>query len=137
MRILEFKWSVSRGRDTYGYNIVSIWENGEKVATTCGGGYDMKGTVFGQWLQDNYQDKLMNIPKHTYPLNGSEAKGYYGLTFYDAEGALSATRKPESVGVRLNGMCGIGSMSIIAEAIGLRLTSSWSGEVMVVEDTNE
>lgn len=42
---LEFKWSVSRARDTFGYNICSLWihtdAGREKVASACGGGYDM------------------------------------------------------------------------------------------------
>lgn len=51
--VLEFKRSTSRGRNTYGYN------NGIKVASTCGGGYDMKGTVLGDYIQQRFQAELL------------------------------------------------------------------------------
>ena len=41
MNTLKFKYTTSRGRDSYGYNICSLWVDGEKKASTCGGGYDM------------------------------------------------------------------------------------------------
>jgi len=31
---IEIKWSVSKGRDTYGYNICSLWSWGKKL-TSC------------------------------------------------------------------------------------------------------
>jgi len=55
---LEFRWTVSKGRDTYGYNICSLWVDGVKVSSCNGGGYDMQGTAFAEWLQDNFQDRL-------------------------------------------------------------------------------
>lgn len=55
---LEFKWTVSRGRDTYGYNICTLYVDGERVARCNGGGYDMEGTVFGNFLARNYADRL-------------------------------------------------------------------------------
>ena len=45
--VLTFKWTVSRGRDSYGYNIVTLRVDGDKVSSCNGGGYDMKGTCLG------------------------------------------------------------------------------------------
>ena len=52
---LEVKWSVSRGRDTYGYNICRI-NTANKSYKTMGGGYDMVGTVLGDYLSDLLTD---------------------------------------------------------------------------------
>ena len=56
---MRFGYGISRGRDTEGYNIVSLWVNGSKVASTCGGGYDMQGTVLGDWLGKTFQSQLL------------------------------------------------------------------------------
>lgn len=58
MTTLEFKWTESRGRDTYGYTICTLYVDGRKVARCNGGGYDMKGTCFGSWLASAYADRL-------------------------------------------------------------------------------
>lgn len=39
---LKFKWTISRARETLGYNVVTLYVNGSKVARCNGGGYDMK-----------------------------------------------------------------------------------------------
>lgn len=57
-KTLEFKWTTSRARDTYGYNVCTLYVNGRKVARTCGGGYDMKGTVLGDFIAKHYADRL-------------------------------------------------------------------------------
>lgn len=46
-KVLQFKWTISRGRDTYGYNICSLYVDGKKVSGCSGGGYDMMGTCLG------------------------------------------------------------------------------------------
>lgn len=56
---LRMSWSVSRGRDTYGYNICKLTDGNTGKQYRCmGGGYDMQGTVFGDWLEANYPDRL-------------------------------------------------------------------------------
>ena len=82
-KVLEFKWSVSRGRDSYGYNICSLWIHGKKVSSTCGGGYDMKGTALGNWIQKEFQKELNNLEIPMSIRNGEEIQEYYGLTFHD------------------------------------------------------
>jgi hypothetical protein len=58
---LEFRWTVSRGRDTYGYNICSLYADGRKVSSCNGGGYDMKGTALGSFIAHNYADRLNGL----------------------------------------------------------------------------
>lgn len=90
---LEFKWSTSRARDSYGYNVCRLMVNGEKVARTCGGGYDMQGTVLGDWVAKAFEDRLRNLTPEDMPPNshwdGQKQKTvktghyFYGLTFHD------------------------------------------------------
>ena len=72
MKALKFKYTTSKGRDSYGYNICSLWVNGEKQSSTCGGGYDMKGTALGNWIARKFEKELLTFNK-----------SFYGLTFHD------------------------------------------------------
>ena len=118
---LDISWSISRGRDTYGYNICRLDDAVTGKRYKClGGGYDMIGTVFGEFLNDVYQERLVK-------LFSERVTGDYGNT--------DAGRKciPELYGITLNpqgkahcdGGCGINSMQRIAEAIGLNV--QWIG----------
>lgn len=49
---LEYVWTVSKGRETYGYNICSLYANGNKVSSCNGGGYDMQGVALASYLND-------------------------------------------------------------------------------------
>ena len=44
-------YGVSRGRDTYGYHIVTLTAMGGKKFRCMGGGYDMHGQVLGEYVQ--------------------------------------------------------------------------------------
>ena len=48
-----FSYGVSRARDTYGYNIVTLTSNHGKKFRAMGGGYDMHGQVLGDYVQFN------------------------------------------------------------------------------------
>jgi len=82
-RLLEFKWSVSRGRDTYGYNICSLYVGGRKVSSCNGGGYDMKGTALGHWIEKEFADQLVKLTIPWTTRNGERVQEYYGLTFHN------------------------------------------------------
>ncbi len=64
---LEFAWTVSRGRDTYGYNVVTLRADGRKVARCNGGGYDMQGTCLGSFLESAYADRLRALKPEDMP----------------------------------------------------------------------
>lgn len=100
---LTLTWSISRGRDTYGYNICRLDDPQTGKRYRCnGGGYDMTGTVFGMWLMDVHQDRLSAL-----------AWSFYGLRRYN-DGH-----------VNLDGACGINSMVRVAEALGLEVQTQY------------
>lgn len=120
---LALSWSVSRGRDTYGYTICRLDDTSTGERFKCmGGGYDMRGTVFGEWLEACYQDRLLamkdrsNIqvsPEGVRQSSAPEGWGeghLYGMTYYAADNRIS-----------LDGSCGLECMIRIAEAIGLEV----------------
>ena len=82
---LEFKWSVSRGRNSYGYNICSLWVDGYKVSSCNGGGYDMQGTALGNWIAHVAADDLVKLEIPMSRRNGEDVQEYYGLTFHDPD----------------------------------------------------
>lgn len=146
---LRITYGTSRGANTYGYALVNLSEHGVKKASCNGGGYDMRGTVFADWLQATYQDRLMKLAydkpgvfarsiwnettgkDSTYKtIEEDRKKGLYGARWY-VNGANEAVwdRKGENVKgykaakpyVSLDGGCGFESMRRIAAAIGLEV----------------
>lgn len=101
---LSLTWSVSRGRDTYGYNICRL-DSPTKRYKCMGGGYDMVGTVFGKWLQDNYQERLVS----------AKVSELYG-----------ASLSGDGTSVRLDGACGLECMLSVAKRIGLDVTRTYN-----------
>ena len=69
---LEFKWTTSRARDSYGYNVCTLYVDNKKVARCNGGGYDMQGTVLGDWIAREFEKDLLQLTEK-----------FYGLTFHD------------------------------------------------------
>lgn len=108
MKTLELNWTISKARDTHGYNRVSLYD-GSKKYSALGGGYDMVGTVFGKWLAANY------LPKIIAKCKTSEEGGFYGLH-------KNATAEK----YWLDGACGLNCMTTIAKEIGLDVRSIWN-----------
>jgi hypothetical protein len=120
---LTVTWSVSRGRETYGYNICRLddYDTGQRYRA-LGGGYDIVGTVFADWLTECYQPRLVEISERASSVwcNGSRqhrdsADALYGMTFNET-----------SKRVLLDGACGLGSVFRVAEAIGLTVQATAS-----------
>lgn len=116
---LALSWSVSRGRDTYGYNICRLDDTSTGNRFKCmGGGYDMRGTVFGEWLAANYQPDLLALKDRAnytstaagefIPANREDS--LYGMAYLENDNRIS-----------LDGACGLECMIRIAEAIGLEV----------------
>lgn len=110
MKHLQIKYSISKAKDTYGYNVITLVDEKGKKFKTCGGGYDMIGTVVGEWLFANYKDKLieMLIP---YP-QGEQ------LTDNDNYGWFLAKSTNQYY---IDGACGIDCMIKLARKIGLKI----------------
>lgn len=108
------KWTVSRGRDTYGYNICSLYVNGVKQHSCCGGGYDMTGTVIGNFIQSNFPEQIKKL----------RSDKFYGLTFskvYKNRSYRRFKRYSEGMKFYVDGACGSSSMEDILRKIGFRL----------------
>lgn len=115
---LEITFGVSRGRDTYGYNIVTVRDGNQKYRT-CGGGYDMIGTVFAQWLWNKYKERIIQtcVPvdydiKDTIEKIKQHKEADYG--FFTSKGDYW-----------LDGACGLSSIQQIAKKIGLTIQTDY------------
>ena len=109
---VQIKHSISRGRDTYGYNIVTAVCNG-KSYRTLGGGYDMIGTVLGDWFETEYQDDLTALVttlqlEHYVGTTKRPANAFYGLFVRDDNS------------VYIDGACGISCVLDIIRACGYK-----------------
>lgn len=116
---LSLSWSTSRGQDTYGYNICRLDDRNNGKRFKCmGGGYDMVGTVFAQWLTETYQADLLALkdranyifPAEGAPRSADRANSLYGMSYHE-----------KGDRVHLDGACGLECMIRIAEAIGLEV----------------
>lgn len=125
---LTLHWSTSRGENTYGYTIARLTDENGHHYRTCGGGYDMTGTVFGEWLATRYQPELRAISARSGSWY-SKAAGYKsarrpfspptdtGPIIPDA--LYDMTRNDDTGAIVLGGACGLECMIDIARAIGL------------------
>lgn len=121
---LEISWSISKGRDTYGYNICRLDDSvSGKRYKTCGGGYDTVDTVLGEWFENQYQPELLALVEKnadnleaysTSVQDWQKLKGFYGLTYNKDNGRAM-----------LDGACGIESMTRIIEACGFEIEKSY------------
>ena len=133
---LKFKWTTSRGRDTYGYNICSLFVNGEKVAACNGGGYDMQGTSLGDWIARKFKDKLLkfnqeftglkfhdpNWQPSQKTLNQEKKDGFVGLARYqDFHSASNKLPTKKHIIPSIDGATGFGSVTRIINELGYKL----------------
>lgn len=67
---LTIRWGTSRGRDSYGYTTCSLRNHrGQRVAACNGGGYDMRGTVVGNWIAATFPKELCALKESEMPEN--------------------------------------------------------------------
>ncbi len=128
--LLAFKYTTSRGRDTYGYNIVSLYVDGVKTTSCNGGGYDMQGTALGMYLEHTYQDRLMRISNKAYSVaTQGEDEVWTRATYKDGLYGMTLMRplKGESY-IALDGGCGQSAIERIAAAAGITLTLTQTGK---------
>lgn len=117
---LLFNYTLSRGRDTYGYNVVRGQDNSTgKVYRAMGGGYDMVGTVLGHWVQDLLAEVL---PKFIETLEKRVAVS--GYTTFPKFYGLSANFTEDCclTSVHIDGACGSECVVAIAKGCGYNLT---------------
>lgn len=128
--LLTFKTTVSRGRDTYGYNIVSLYVDGKKETSCNGGGYDMHGTALAMYIEREYQSRLLSIADRAYTTT-EEGAGLGWTREKNEDGLYGMTLRIPKCGmhsIELDGGCGITSIERIAKAAGITLTSTKTGK---------
>ncbi len=101
MKNLVIKWTISKARDSQGYNVVTLHSEYSKYRA-MGGGYDMLGTVFGQWLWNNYKDRIIETIK-------SRKNEFYGFN------------ELSNGTCYIDGACGLDCMLKIAKEVGLKV----------------
>lgn len=121
----EFRWTISRGQDTYGYNICTLYINGDKVSSCNGGGYDMQGTCLGEWIVMQFEEELRTLEAGTSRMvktkkgEYQERKGHSGLFFFvPGEKYASRSHWIEGAKISCDGGCGIRCMEDILKALG-------------------
>ena len=111
----EFIYTTSRGADTYGYNICTLYVRGLKVASTCGGGYDMSGAALGEFIERYWQAELLGIKARA----ASVWDGTRRESMPDRPGALyGMTYHAHKDKISLDGACGFSSMEAVLKALG-------------------
>jgi hypothetical protein len=125
---LEIKWTVSRGRDTWGFRICSLYIYGQKVADCNGGGYSMVGTVIADLVTELFKSELAELSKSADLTNhhscGREIKfrnPKYGGRYEDDCYGLYTSDYDGNRNVAINGACGESSVQGIMNAIGYDL----------------
>jgi hypothetical protein len=127
MNFLSISWGVSRGVDSYGYNICRLDSRASgKRYRTCGGGYDMLGTVLGQYLENEHSEELTQLVNDLMrdPANYKDA-GYQVAGYIKFNNLYGMTYNLKTRKISLDGGCGTSSMQTIGEAIGLEF--QWVG----------
>ena len=114
---LKFKWTTSRGRDTYGYNICSLFVNGEKDAACNGGGYDKFDQEFTGLKFHNPDWKPSQKT-----LDQEKKDGFVGLARYqDFHSASNKLPTEKHIIPSIDGACGFSSVEKIINQIGYTL----------------
>ena len=132
-RTLAVNFGTSRGQDTYGYSIVTLTDGltGEKCRA-IGGGYDLIGTVFGEWLQHCL--KTNTFLRQAFAKGvAQELKKYpddrlYGLNMKTRKGKdgwvkAKLNREILNGDFHLDGGCGCNLMEQFAKMCGLNVKS--------------
>jgi hypothetical protein len=81
---VSFKWSHSRAAMTYGYLVCRCYADGVRMAGCNGGGYDLRGTAFGDYVARAFANELRTRIKT--PMAG--------LTFHNPKHDPGATKLP-------------------------------------------
>lgn len=135
---IEIKWGTSKGRDTYGYTTCNVYNGRDKRRGSCnGGGYDLQGTAFGEYLEKDWTDRLNalalanldKLPQYEGGVNlnvNKTDKAFYGMTTIFKGGKFHH--------VNLDGACGFNCMVRIAEAMGLRVRKVHSSSKLDIFD---
>ena len=141
--LLEIKWTVSRAKLTQGFNICTLFVDGDKKAACNGGNYNMVGTSLGMWVEKEFKEELLKLTEPHSGLSFVDPTYYpgteiiegqtieqreqehksFGLERYQAyHGATSKTPTEKHIIPKIDGGCGKEAVEAILTGIGYKLT---------------
>ena len=119
---VSISWGISRGRDTYGWNICrAVSRDTGKAYRTIGGGYDMVGTVLGEWFAAEHQAELCALYAREY----LEFKAY-SQTGHHCHCKLYGLFARLDGSFYMDGACGVDCMLQIIEACGYEVQRQYN-----------
>lgn len=119
---LKVTYGTSRGRDTYGYNLVTVVDSkNNKRYRQCGGGYDMRGAALADWMEDCLQDELLAYLQSCGMVSGERCSN--GDAAYKTGYPYGAYITKAGV-AGFDGACGVESVRKCLEGMGYSVTSS-------------
>lgn len=108
-----------RGYKGYAGIYVRLYVNGELAGSTGGGGYDMVGVCFGQWLNKNFKERLEKLAEKEIEAMKTETERFYNDKGGGIYGLMVVKdNKSGEVSVHADGATGISQMFKIIEALG-------------------
>lgn len=107
---------------------MGVYDRGKRIFTVNGCGFDRIGTALGIFLETQFQPEMVSEMMKG-PLG-------YGCHFRTPSKGKSLADEPASVS--LDGACGISSMTVIAEAIGLKVQTheTRTSTLLIIEKGN-
>lgn len=148
------RWSVSRGRDTYGYNICTVecsrWDVGNIKGQCKGGGYDMTATALAHAL-DQVPDiaqrlfDFLSLNRHrVYAVRHAPGQTQYAKTEpYNPKLLYGAFLDLPNNRASFDGGCGISSLIAAYAAAGVAIRADHNrkghtvGFFVLWEDVNK
>ena len=128
-KIIELRWTTSRAQDSYGWNRVSLYENGKRRAVAVGGNYCMNGAVIGDYISYRFQEELHK----RFETRQEEIKDFYGLSRHSKPGGR--------VRFAVDGATGVDCMKELLKTLGYKLryvsNTSKSDTYLLEEIKNE
>lgn len=109
---LEFKYTISRARNSFGQNKCSLWLNSnEKIASCIGAAHDMAGVCLGKFIREYF-------PEHLKFCNAARLRG---LRFYNKQKKKAHDHYQEGDEIFVDGESGFDAMTIILQHLGFFL----------------
>jgi hypothetical protein len=124
INLLALTWSVSRGRETYGWNIARLdSRDSGKRYRTCGGGYDMIGTVLGQYVENELQGKLREL---VHSVSGLLVDAGYTVPGYRRINDLYGLTVAPNGHVQIDGGCGVDCVIRIIRGMNMEVQRTYN-----------
>jgi len=113
---LNFKWTKSGACHLYN-------KRSEKTGfSASGGGYDMKGSVFGGFINKYFQNEIKKL----------KTSDFYGLTHWNTKTRKRQNTSSKNTKTYVDGACGFSTMEKIVNKIGFNLNFVLESDSQIV-----